>query len=219
MALISDWTSDTDSVTSTVSIQHHTSTPLQGNRSVRFNITTGGAGTSKGAGAIFLVTPTYVRGHVMGRLQSLMRVDSDLNHGGIYFLASQATGISGTGSAYMFGTTGINNTLVLRKTTGGLFSTSSSLLDTTGINVGTSPTSAFAIEVEWKADVALFGGTSIICRYGATLGSLVDVLEFVDESSPLTSSNAEGLFSFVAGSGVVGQSIFDDTSLYHISLS
>src|SRR6202008_1171249 len=109
-----------------------------------------------------------------------------------------------------FGPTGANNTLVLRKTTGGLFSTSYTLLDTTGIDVGASETDTFAIEVEWKADLDIFGGTQIICRYGVDLDNLVDVLEYVDEDSPLLTSAAEGLFAFRSGVTQVGQAIFDD---------
>lgn len=218
MPLVSEWTTDTANVTSTVSVQHHTSTPLDGNRSLRFNITTGGAGGSKGAGAVFLVTPTYVRGHVMGRLQTVMRVDSDLTLGGMYFLASQDTGIAGAGSAYMFGPNGALNTLVLRKTSGGLYTGSPTTLDTTGIDVGASPTDTFALEVEWKADLDIFGGTSIICRYGVDLDHLNNVLEYVDELSPLLVSSAEGLFAFRSGTSVVGQAIFDDTSLYTITV-
>lgn len=219
MPLTTDWTTDSANVTSTVTILHHTSTPLDGNRSVRFNITTGGGGGSKGAGAIYLVTPTYTRGFVMGRLQSLMRVDGDVSQAGIYFLASQVSGIAGAGSAYMFGPSGANNTLLLRKTSGGLFATVWDLGETTGIDVGTSPTDTFALEVEWKADLDIFGGTQIICRYGADLGSLVDVLEFVDEDSPLLASSAEGLFAFRSGITLVGQAIFDDTTVYEITLA
>jgi len=220
MPLTSEWTTDTANVTSTVSVQHHTSTPLDGNRSVRFNITTGGGGGSKGAGAVFLVTPTYVRGHVMGRLQTLMRVDSDVTLAGIYFLASQATGIAGAGSAYMFGPGGALNTLKLQKTSGGLFAASPTTLHTIPVNVGASdPTDTFALEVEWKADLNIFGGTSIICRYGVDLNNLADVLEYVDETSPLLASSAEGLFAFRSGTSVVGQAIFDDTSVYNIALS
>ena len=218
MPLVSDWTTDTAQSNATVSIAHHTSTPLEGNRSVRFNITTGVVVGTKGAGAIFLVTPTYIRGHVMGRLQSLARVDSDVDQAGIYFLASQDVGIAGAGSAYMFGPTGVNNELVLRKTSGGLFSTTFTLLDTTGINVGTSPTLTFAIEVEWKADLGIFGGTSIICRYGSTLATMSTVLEFVDETLPLLVSSAEGLFAFRSGISLVGQAVYDDTTLYDISV-
>ena len=219
MALITDWLTDTASVTSSVSIQHHTSTPLNGNRSVRFNITNGSAVGSKGAGAVFLVTPTYTRGHIMGRLRTLMRVDSNLNQSGIYFLASQDIGIAGLGSAYMFGPSGINNALVLRKTSGGLYNTSFTLLDSTNTSLGISPTTAFAVEVEWKASIDIFGGTHIICRYGTSFGSLVEILEYVDESSPLTVSSAEGLFAFVDGADIVGQAVFDDTSLYNITLT
>ncbi len=216
MPLTTEWTTDTANVTSTVSVQHHTSTPLDGNRSVRFNVTTGGGGGSKGAGAVFLVTDP---GHVMGRLQTLMRVDSDVTLAGIYFLASQSTGITGAGAAYMFGPGGALNTLQLRKTSGGLYSGSPTTLDTTAIDVGASDTDTFALEVEWKADLDIFGGTSIICRYGVDLDNLNDVLEYVDESSPLLVSLAEGLFAFRSGTSVVGQAIFDNTSVYDITLA
>src|SRR5258705_283509 len=129
MPLTTEWTTDTANVTSTVSVNHHTSTPLDGNRSVRFNITT-------------------------------------------------------------------------------------------AVNVGASdPTDTFALEVEWKADLDIFGGTSIICRYGVDLDNLDVVLEYVDETSPLLVSSAEGLFAFRSGTSVVGQAIFDDTSMYDITLS
>ena len=218
MALVTDWDTDTAQSNSTVSIQYHTSTPLAGNRSVRFNVTTGGSIGTKGAGAIYLLEPTHDRGHVMGRLQTLMRVDSDVIGSGIFFLASQDVGIAGAGSCYYFGPGGSVNILNLYKVNSGLFDDTPTLLDTTGINVGASPTSTFAIEVEWKANVSIFGGTSIICRYGATLGSMTDVLEFVDESSPLVTSSAEGLFAFRSGIATVGQVIYDDTSLFSITL-
>ena len=217
MPLITDWTTDTAQSNATVSIQHHTSSPLDGNRSVRFNVTTGGVSGTKGAGAAFLFTPAHTRGFVMGRLQTLMRVDSDVIQGGIFFVASQDVGIAGAGSCYLFGPTGTLNSLELRKVNSGIFDDTPTTLDTAGINVGSSPTSSFALEVEWKADLGIFGGTFITCRYGPTLGSMVDVLEFVDESSPLLTSFAEGLFVFRSGISTVGQVIFDDTTVYQIT--
>lgn len=218
MPLVQDWVADSAQVSTTVSIQHHTSTPLEGNRSVRFNITTGGGAGTKGAGSVYLVTPTYIRGHVMGRLQSLMRVDSEVSQSGIYFLASQASGISGAGSCYMFGPTGSTNILQLRKTTGGLFSTTPTTLEAATV-IGAAPTATFALEVEWKANLDIFGGTFITCRYGVDLDSLADVIEYVDESAPLVVSSAEGLFTFRSGTSQVGQAIFDDTSLYDIQVA
>lgn len=218
MPLVQDWQTDSSQVNATVSIQHHTSSPLNGNRSVRFNITTGGTLGTKGAGAVYLIEPTHDRAHVMGRLQTLMRVDSDVTAAGIYFLASQDAGITGAGSGYYFGSVGASNTLNLYKFDAGLFDDTPTLLETSGVNVSASPTSTFAIEVEWKADLTIFGGTFITCRYGATLGSMIDILEYVDESSPLLSSSAEGLFAYRSGISVVGQAIFDDTTLYSISV-
>ncbi len=218
MPLLSDWTVDTAQVTSTVSVAHHTSSPLTGNRSVRFNITTGGVAGTRGAGAVYLIQPTHDRGHLMGRLQSEMRVDSDVSHAGIYFLASQDVGIAGAGACYLFGPSGASNTLVLKKVASGIFDDNPTLLDTTGINVGSSPTGEFALEVEWKSDVSIFGGVHMICRYGATLGSMATVLEYVDESSPLITGTAEGLFAFRSGITTVGQAIFDSTTLHSITI-
>ena len=147
-----------------------------------------------------------------------MRVDSDIIQGGIFFVASQDVGIAGAGSCYLFGPTGTLNSLELRKVNSGIFDDTPTTLETAGINAGSSPTSTFALEVEWKADLSIFGGTFITCRYGATLATMTDVLEFVDESSPLLTSFAEGLFVFRSGISTVGQVIFDDTSVYEITV-
>jgi hypothetical protein len=217
MPLVTEWVTDSSVSNAVVSIQHHTSTPLNGNRSVRFNVTTGGTSGTYGSGAIFLVTPTYTRGFVLGRLQTLMRVDSNTTNAGIYFMASQATGITGAGNAYTCGVNLTNNTIELRKLNAGLSDATPTILHTSGTVVGTAPTSTFALEVEWKADLGIFGGTHITCRYGATIATLATIFVYVDESSPYLVSSAEGLFLTRSGITTVGQVVYDDTSVFQLT--
>jgi hypothetical protein len=216
-----DWVQDTANVTSTVTIIHNTSTPINGNRSVRFTVDTGGVGGSKGAGAIYLdAAKPHSLGFELGRIQTLIRVDNQVDQAGIYFLASQSSGIAGAGSAYAFGPSGSSSELVLTKLSTGLFDTTPQILISTGINMGVPPTSIKAIEVIWRASLSIFGGTFITVRAGDAInfGDLVDIGEIVDESAPLLTSEAEGLFCFRAGTTLTGQAVFDDTTVFETTI-
>jgi len=223
MPLTPDWTTDTASVSAAVSIQHHTSSPLVGNRSLRMNVTTGGTTGTKGAGAVFLATPLHTRGFVMGKLRTIIRIDSDVDHAGIFCMASQATGIAGAGSCYTFGPGGSTNEVELRKLNGGLYDDTPSILATGELDLGDSPTGEFALQLEWKADLDLFGGTQLVGKVSTdvTFADIDDniVFSIVDESSPLLNTTAEGLFLFRSGVGEIGQAIFDNTTVYETTLA
>lgn len=215
-----DWTQDTAVVSATTSILHNASTPLHGDRSVRFTVTTGGVGGTKGAAAIFLDTANHTRGFLLGRIRTLIRVDQEVDHAGIFAVASQDTGIAGAGSCYVFGPAGSSHELTLSKLDAGLYDTTPSIISSTGVTMGSAPTSIKAIELEWKADLTIFGGTQLICRAGDAIdfSDLSIIFQDVDESSPLLTAASEGLFCFRTGLVSVGQVTFDDTTVYETSI-
>ena len=216
-----DWIQDTASVSSTISILHHTAVPVNGNRSVRITVTNGGIAGTKGAGALFLDTTNHTRGFNLGRIRTLIRIDQEVDHAGIYCVGSQDVGISGAGSSYVFGPSGATHELTLSKLDAGLFDETPSILAATGVTLGAAPTAVKAIELEWKADLGIFGGTQLICRAGDALdfSDLAVVAQVVDESIPLLASSSEGLFVFRAGITAVGQVTFDDTTVFETTIT
>ena len=215
-----DWVQDTATVSATTTILHNASTPINGDRSVRFTVTTGGISGTKGAAAIYLDTTNHTRGFLLGRIRTLIRVDQEVDHAGIFAVASQAAGIAGAGSCYVFGPAGSTHELTVSKLDGGLYDETPSVIFSTGVTMGAAPTAVKAIELEWKADLTIFGGTQLICRAGDAIdfSDLAIVYQDVDESSPLLSASSEGLFAFRAGLVSVGQVTFDDTTVFETTI-
>lgn len=213
-----DWIQDTDDVNSTVTILHNTSTPIEDDRSVRFTVTTGGAISDKGAGAVYLDIASHTKGFELGRIRTLIRVDQQVDQAGIFAMGSIDAGIAGAGNSYVFGPVGVTNELTLQKLDGGLFDVTPSLIDATGVTFSIGAVKA--IELEWKADVGIFGGTQLICRAGdaTDFSDLAIIFQGVDETAPLTASLSEGLFAFRAGITSVGQVTFDDTTVFKTTI-
>lgn len=215
-----DWITDTAVVSSTVTILHNTSDPLNGDRSVRFTVTNGGIAGTKGAGAIYLDTTNHTRGFELGRIRTLVRIDQQVDHAGIYAVGSQTAGISGAGNAYVFGPAwnGSIHELTLSKLDNGLYDETPSIISSTGVTLAVDTIKA--IELEWKADLTIFGGTQLICRAGDAIdfSDLSIIFQDTDESSPLLTSASEGLFTFRAGITTVGQVTFDDTTVFETTI-
>ena len=137
-------------------------------------VTTSGVSGTKGAGAVFLDTTNHTRGFVLGRIRTLIRVDQEVDSAGIYCLGNDDVGIAGAGkNAYVFGPFGSTNELTLAKLNDGLIDETPSIINSTGVTLGAAPTAVKAIELEWKADLTIFGGTQLICRAG-------DAIDFSD---------------------------------------
>ena len=215
-----DWVQDFGTVSASATILHNASTPLNGDRSVRFTCTNGGIVGTKSAAAIYLDTTNHARGFVLGRIRTLIRVDQEVDHAGIYCLGSVAAGITSGGNSYVFGPAGSTHELTLSKLDNGLFDETPSVINATGVTMGAAPTGIKAIELEWKADLTIFGGTQLICRAGDAIdfSDLAIVFQGVDESSPILTSLSEGLFAFRAGITNVGQVTFDDTTVIETTI-
>jgi hypothetical protein len=215
-----DWVQDIDGVSSTQTILHNTGTVINGDRSVRFTITNGGIAGTKGAAAIYLDLTNHTRGFALGRIRTLIRVDQQVDHAGIYAVGSQVAGIAGAGSAYVFGPAGATHELTLSKLDNGLFDTTPSIISSTGVTMGAAITAVKAIELEWKADLTIFGGTQLICRAGDAIdfSDLAIVFQGTDETAPLLTAASEGLFAFRAGITTTGQVTFDDTTVFETTI-
>lgn len=202
MPLVTEWTSDTASSNATLNVIHYTTNPIEGNRSLRIEATTGGSASPYACGAVYLANPPYTPGLVLGRVRTLLRLDDvDQDHAGIYCLASQASGITGTGAAYTFGPNASDEIVLQKIETGGLIGTPTTLFST-GITVTSSSLSDItALELVWKANVSIFGGV----RFDLYVGELDDfsdlthVGDFTDSFSPLLTSFAEGVYATTSG--------------------
>jgi hypothetical protein len=214
MPLSPDWTTDQTTFNGTVAIAHTTVDPLVDARSLRIQCSAGFTGSPYACGAVFLDTATHSRGFVMGKIRTLLRINSgsispDL--GGIFCLGSIAAGITDIGSAYMFGPVGL--TLQLRKVFSGLSDNGTTLLYNTGINMVVGTTKA--IELEWKSSLDIFGGVRFVMSAGdaTDFSDLTEIDTYVDESSPLLTSQSEGLFNYQSGVGESTTLVFDQTTV------
>lgn len=213
-----DWIQDTFVDSSTVTILHNVSTPIEDDRSVRFTVTTGGSITDRGVGSIFLDLANHTRGFELGRIRTLIRVDQQVDQAGIFCMGSADVGIATAGNAYTFGPVGATNELTLMKLDAGLADVTPSVINATGVTFALGTVKA--IELEWKADLTIFGGTQIICRAGdaADFSDLAIVFQGVDETAPYLTSLSEGLFCFRVGLTSVGQATFDDTTVFKTNI-
>ena len=197
--------------------------PIVGGGSLRMEA----AGVSSAnTGGIF--PDTLPHGFNQGRLESLFRVQSDNGTGaktfGLVANVSDETNPITAANAYgmIVDTSGGGSwdTIRLVKWTGGggiggAFSTLQSV--TIGTPVDTGDT--FAFQFDWISDVATFGGTKLVCRFqeAANFTSIPAVIDHVDATSPLTTSETEGFYLScdTAGGAIVINC--DTSSLYEIT--
>ena len=171
---------------------------------------------------VSLYNTTYPFGQTAGLIRSIMQVvdltTTGAERAGFTFMQNSPTlyGPTDIGyGAFMSGTNGFGSPrIAIVKFTTGLPATPTELAFTTSF---TAPTlgSNFVFEVQWAADLGMYGGTLITVRYGTgtNFGSLVDVVTFTDTSSPIITSAYESLaFSFF-GTGHF-RTLFDETSIY-----
>jgi hypothetical protein len=162
---------------------------------------------------MYLDTP-FSKGFTKGRIRQIVRYDSGgvipstvLNTNcGIVCMQSQLDVSNITGSCYTWGmgsgdTTGSGQAgTILTKLTAGMNNTTG-ITELFKANVpGFAPSAGdfWTMELEWVADLAGLGGTRLIGRVGTKnsldFGTLVDAVDFLDTTSPLLASVAEGVY-------------------------
>jgi len=158
----------------------------------------------------------FSKGFTKGRIRTLIRWDTGgtiqvgdtLVHSGVIFLQDQLDVSDTTGNFYTLGigsakTGGDFKIRIVKHNIGlnniGETSRTEIFTKNTG---GVHPPSAddfWPIEIEWVVDIPGLGGTRLIAREGTKnsldFGTLIDIYDAVDVSSPLTTSVAEGVFS------------------------
>ena len=171
---------------------------------------------------VSLYNNTYAFGQTAGLIRSIVQVAALTTTGtervGFAFMQNSPTlyGPADMGyGAFMSGTNGFGSPrIAIVKFTIGLPSTPTELAFTTSF-IAPTLGSNFVFEVQWAADLGMYGGTLITVRYGTgtSFGSLADVLTFTDTSSPIITSAYESLaFSFF-GTGHF-RTLFDETYIY-----
>ena len=219
MPLDTDWETDSANTNGTVDIQHTTANPINGNRSVRITCTTGAA--SFATGAIMLDDAVHSRGFVLGKIRTLMRVDTPGDtpeNAGIYCLGSVDVGIANAGDAYTFGPVGATQTLQLSKLNGGLQDATPALLFDTGVAI--VPGTFKAIELQWKAELTIFGGVQFTMLAGNAIdfSDLATIGTHTDETLPLVASNSEGLFLTKLDDVESCTVVYDDTTVIQTTI-
>lgn len=183
-----------------------------------------GAGVGTWAGHL---DSNFTKGFTSGRIRTVFRSHS--SGSGVvsfflYFMASQLDITSG-GSCYYVNCTHASSALQLRKTTsGGVPGSFTNLQTITGGTNGIAYSNSInpvAVEVTWFGGPvanAVFGGTRIQIRAmeGTTAFTHMGAAAvFVDTSSPLTTSVAEGIGGFSSNLGVGSvQDFVDETTIY-----
>jgi hypothetical protein len=171
-----------------------------------------------------------------GRTQAVIRTIFQRNqpsgggfdHGaGFYFFSSADTPWVAGQSAYFAGMSNDGSTTrwAVIKFTNGIddheASTGATVLATSATDV-TADGANTAMEVEWN-DAPEFGGVKIVFRAAPSgdtdFGNMTDLIDIVDNSSPLTTALREGLFiNDVQGVSGVNQVApkFDNTSIFEL---
>ncbi len=167
---------------------------------------------------------TYPIGLTAGRMRSILNVTHLTTTGeervGFTFMQNAASihGVTDAGyGVFMNGLTGFGSPRIsVVKFLTGLPATPIELASTTSF---TAPTlgSNFVFEVQWIADIGVYGGTQIIARYftGTNFSLLVDEITIVDTVSPIITSGFESLALSFAGTGQF-RVLWDETRIFEI---
>lgn len=221
---LADWTKVQPGSSVTISLDINT--PLVGNGSLKFV----NGQTPNGVANMYLTS--LGRGFTKGRVRTLIRMDARPSHvayerSGIVFLQSVLNPSVASGNCYTFGW-GVGAST--SGTPGGQYWTLNKhalSLGTAGSNlfneaVSVSAGDYYPIQVEWVVDIAGLGGTRISISVGdlnsIDFSTLLPLVDYLDTSSPLTSSVAEGLFTAHPSSGISGVHTytFDETTIYQL---
>jgi hypothetical protein len=216
MAFPGDWV--TNKIDSGTLVVLEGATPIVGSGSLKINATV----TTE---RVTLYNTTYTNGLTAGYIRSNMRIPVHSTTGearaGFAFMQNVATinGVTDTGyAAFLSSDNGLTSPRIhVVKFTTGLPNSPTDLASTTSF---TAPTigSNFCFEVQWIADVGVFGGTQIIVRYctGLSFASLVDVITVVDTSSPIITSSFETIAFAKQHTGTF-QALYDETRIYELT--
>lgn len=210
---LADWTQVSSGPAGTVSID--VTTPMVDSGSLTY---VAAAGIATRAGHTFVLTsPPFSSGFTKGRIRTLARwntggqitVDGRKWQSGIICMMSAAdvTVDGGGESCYTWAIGSGQNVatnqfeIVLMKNVDGLAGATGTHTSLHEENtLGAYPPSAgdfWPIELEWQADLAGLGGTRLIGRMGTKnstdFGTLTDLIDIVDTTSPLLTSVGEGL--------------------------
>jgi hypothetical protein len=195
--------------------------------------------------SINLIPSTLPKGFPAGRIQTLIRFDdidgtsAQENHAGLLCMQNnnnmaKFSVFGGTGKAYglsvSVGEGGSPQSVNLWKFTGGIDGSSGSLpggqlLSSVALPFVFAIGEVIALELLWRAEpeiITQVGGVLLKGRIGQTLdfSDLQEVINFVDSTSPYTSTVAEGIWAGFknepAGDNRVS---FDKTSLVRIVLN
>jgi hypothetical protein len=215
---ISDWTSV---VQGNFVFLLETGDPIAGTGSLRLERNSGSG--NEGAIIYPIGLPT---GITKGRLQSKFRLDDMTTDNGsdqrvgMFFMVDSLGSPLTSSAMYAFvavvRTTGITKFEVHKLSSGvqsmGVGTIKQSFVLGSPIAIDADVT----MQVDWIYEPIQFSGTNIIARYkeGTDFTSMIEIFDFVDTTSPLTTSVAEGL----GGSTATGPQDFvvfwDDTSLF-----
>jgi len=226
MPLVTDWESFTDGF-GPIAIEHFTVNPIVGDRSVRFTIPNflGSLGESSRA-AIMLKEPPHTRGLLLGVIRTLVRVETGTPRRlGIFSMAQSGTNPALAGSECYVLAQGFFNTSpgpaewhLARVTDLSELAVTLTDLGTTGVpalNIGET----LPIELKWKADASIFGGTQLEASFGnlndLDFSNLTSTLTLTDANDPLLITNGEGLFASNVDEQQEQQVIFDETSVFN----
>ncbi len=222
---LSDWTSVQPGSSVTISLEINT--PLVGDGSLKFV----NAGTPNGYTNMYLTN--LLKGFTKGRIRTLIRADGRPSHvayerAGIVCLQS-GLALNANKNFYTFGwgvgssTSGTPGTQywTLGKnvnTTLGSAPTSNLINEAVSVSTG----DYYPIQLEWIVDIPNLGGTRLTASVGALnstdFSTMAVLFDYLDTSSPFTTSVGEGVFDAHPASGfsVAHTYILDETTVYQL---
>lgn len=237
---LSDWTQTSSGPAGTVSID--VATPIVGSGSLLY---AHAAGSATRAGHTWVLTsPPFSTGFTKGRIRSLIRwVDGgqiaidgrDWQAGIICMMSAADVTVDGGGEGCYTWAIGSGHNVATNQMEVCLYKHTDGLAGATATHttiheentLGAHPPSAddfWPVELEWQADLAGLGGTRLIGRMGTKnstdFGTLTDLIDHIDTSSPHLTSVGEGV-AYFKGHSAGGQTppfswAFDQTSVFEL---
>ena len=212
------------------SVSLEVNTPLVGNGSVIINM-----GTSTTAFGGVNMYYTAQQGFTKGRIRTIMRMDYrprtyEWQRGGIVCMQSHLNPVDNNAAWYAFswglrkstisGSPGQQYWMIEKHTADQIHEVATGTeIDYEGVSV--SDGDYYPVQLEWVADIPNLGGTRLTASVG-TLNSvdfstMVEVLDYIDTSSPLITTLGEGLFACQPQNSSSGSKYtFDETSVYQL---
>lgn len=220
---LGDWTQAGSGLTVSIEIN----TPLVGDGSLKF-------AASAAVNQKNMYLTNLDKGFTKGRIRSLMRMvvrptTQAYARAGLICMQSVINPAAATGAYYTFGwgvgsstagTPGTQKWLLMKRAPSGQLSSVGTELNSTSVVVSASD--YYPVQLEWVVDIADLGGTRLTASVGTLnstdFGTLVTVFDYLDTSSPLTTSVAEGIFctSANAAGAETYTYTFDETTIYQL---